>query len=76
MSQNHFHLPDRTSWVPFSLAPGNRTTLMSNPEAFIASIKYHIHLYISYFEKKVSTVMVNYLYVAVLYINLYYIHVQ
>jgi hypothetical protein len=34
MSQNHFHLPDRTGWVPFSLArrrislvPGNRTTV-------------------------------------------------
>jgi hypothetical protein len=26
-TQNHFHLPDRTSWVPFSLAPRNRTTV-------------------------------------------------
>ena len=38
MSQNHFHLPDRTSWVLFSLArrrislaPGNRTTVNVEP---------------------------------------------
>ena len=38
ISQNHFHLPDRTSWVPFSLArrrislaPGNRTTVNVEP---------------------------------------------
>ena len=38
ISPNHFHLPDRTSWVPFllgqrriSLAPGNRTTVNVKP---------------------------------------------
>ena len=31
ISQNHFHLPDRTSWVLFSLAPGNRTTVNVEP---------------------------------------------
>jgi hypothetical protein len=31
ISQNHFHLPDRTSWVSFSLAPGNRTTVNVEP---------------------------------------------
>ena len=38
ISPNHFHLPDRTSWVPFllarrriSLAPGNRTTVNVEP---------------------------------------------
>jgi hypothetical protein len=38
ISQNYFHLPDRTSWVPFSvarrrisLAPGNRTTINVEP---------------------------------------------
>ena len=40
-SQYHFHLPDRTSWVPFSLArrrislaPGNRTTVNVKPCLF------------------------------------------
>jgi hypothetical protein len=31
ISQHHFHLPDRTSWVLFSLAPGNRTTVNVEP---------------------------------------------
>jgi hypothetical protein len=38
ISPNHFHLPDRTSWVPFLLArrcillaPGNRTSVNVEP---------------------------------------------
>ena len=57
MSQNHFHLPDRTSWVPFSLArrrislaPCNRTTVNVEPctEVFNTK-KYYIKM-----EKKSS----------------------
>jgi hypothetical protein len=31
ISQNNFHLPLRASWVPFSLALGNRATVDVEP---------------------------------------------